>query len=69
MHSLHLLCTQVRRDQAWLIALAAFLANWAESVLGAVLQGKERFKWLSNDVVNMLQICLAAYLAMIFIDF
>jgi uncharacterized membrane protein len=63
------LLSQVQRDQAWLIAGAAFLANWAESILGAVLQGKKQFKWLSNDLVNIFQICLACYLAMFFVDF
>ena len=63
------LSIQVAADQAWIIALAAFAANWAESLLGALLQGKKNFDWLSNDVVNILQTCLAAYLAMFFIDF
>ena len=43
---------------------AAFIANTAESVLGASLQG--RVAWLSNDVVNLLQISLAAALAVLF---
>ena len=38
--------------------VAAFVANIAESYLGAVAQG--RVDWLSNDVVNVLQITLAA---------
>ena len=62
-------CTQVGGDQAWIIAFAAFLANYAESLLGAFLQGKEGYQWLSNDIVNILQTCLAAYLAMFLIDF
>lgn len=60
---------QVVSDQAWVIALAAFAANWAESLLGALLQGKQNFSWLTNDVVNILQTCVAAYFAMFFIDF
>ena len=43
---------------------AAFIANTAESVLGASLQG--RVAWLSNDIVNVLQISLAAALAVLF---
>lgn len=60
---------QVASDQAWIIALAAFAANYAESVLGALLQNRKSFQWLSNDAVNIMQTCLAAYLAMFFIDF
>ena len=59
---------QLDLSQARLVALAAILANLFESVLGALIQGKESTKWLTNDIVNMMQICLAAYLAMIFID-
>lgn len=60
---------QVSAEQAWILAFAAFAANWAESLLGAFLQGRQQFEWLNNDVVNILQTCLAAYLAMFFIDF
>ncbi len=44
--------------------LAAFAANTAESIVGATVQG--RVAWLTNDVVNGLQITLAAALAIIF---
>lgn len=43
--------------------MAAFLANTAESFVGATLQG--RLQWLTNDVVNALQITLAAVLALL----
>jgi len=43
--------------------VAAFLANTAESFVGATLQG--RLPWLTNDVVNALQITLAALLALL----
>ena len=42
---------------------AAFLANLFESWLGATAQG--RVAWLSNDLVNMVQITLAAAFAMV----
>ena len=45
------------------MALAAIVANLAESMLGAVLQGRQT--WLNNDAVNMLQICFAAALAVL----
>ena len=44
------------------VTVAAFLANVFESWLGATVQG--RLPWLSNDLVNVLQISLAAALAM-----
>lgn len=46
---------------AGVVAAAATIANLAESYLGASLQG--RVEWLSNDIVNMLQISLAAGIA------
>ncbi|KAG2427964.1 hypothetical protein HXX76_011951 [Chlamydomonas incerta] len=46
---------------AGVVAGAAVVANLAESYLGASVQG--RLPWLTNDLVNMLQISLAAALA------
>lgn len=54
-------CTQVSWAGAAIVAAAAVVANTAESYLGAVVQGK--VDWLTNDTVNMLQITLAAALA------
>lgn len=55
---------QVTWHQAGVVAGAATAANLFESFLGAVLQGQKGSEWLSNDVVNMIQICFAAALAM-----
>ncbi len=44
-----------------LITAAAFIANVFESYIGAALQGK--VDWLNNDIVNVLQISVAAALA------
>lgn len=44
------------------VTAAAFLANLFESWLGASAQG--RVAWLTNDLVNVVQISLAAALAM-----
>ena len=46
-----------------LVVVAAFMANTAESFVGATLQG--RVSWLTNDVVNALQITLAAAIALL----
>lgn len=53
---------QVDARGAFAITAAAFVANLFESWLGATAQG--RLAWLSNDVVNVLQISVAALLAM-----
>jgi uncharacterized membrane protein len=43
------------------ITAAAFVANVFESYIGAAVQG--RVAWLNNDLVNVLQISVAAGLA------
>jgi uncharacterized protein (TIGR00297 family) len=43
--------------------VAAFLATNAESVLGATLQGKNGFKWMTNEVVNAINTLIGASLA------
>jgi len=53
---------QVDAQGALLVAAAAIVANLFESYLGAVVQG--RVGWLTNDLVNMIQISLAAALAL-----
>ena len=48
----------------WLaVVIAAFIANTAESFVGATLQG--RVSWLTNDVVNAMQITFAAAIALL----
>ena len=43
--------------------VAAFIATSFESMLGALVQGKRGFDWLTNDIVNIIQITLAAAIA------
>lgn len=52
---------QVSWREALVVAAAATAANLFESYLGALVQG--RVEWLSNDAINMIQIVLAAGLA------
>ena len=59
-----LLRWQVDAAGAAIVVLAAFLANLFESFLGATTQGQN--DWLSNDVVNVIQISLAAGLGIAF---
>lgn len=43
--------------------VGAFVANYLESILGATVQGK--VSWLTNDVVNMIQISISSVIAII----
>ena len=52
---------QVRVVEAGCVVAAAVVANLLESVVGASVQG--RAPWLTNDAVNVLQICVAAGVA------
>ena len=54
---------QITARGALVATAAAFAANIAESFLGATAQG--RAPWLTNDVVNILQILMAATLAVV----
>ena len=54
---------QVTLRTAAIVAGAAVVANIFESFLGAVLQ--DSVVWLSNDVVNGIQISLAACVALV----
>ena len=54
---------QVDLTGALIATLAAFIATTAESWLGATTQGEAGFEWLTNDVVNAVQITLAAAVA------
>lgn len=55
------LVLQVSFEDAVLVTAAAVAANLFESYLGAAVQG--RVSWLNNDVVNAIQISVAALLA------
>ncbi|KAA6425056.1 MAG: putative membrane protein, partial [Trebouxia sp. A1-2] len=52
----------VTMQGAGVVAAAAIVANLFESFLGAALQGKAL--WLTNDIVNAIQISLAASIAL-----
>ena len=57
------LILQVTLKGVSIVAGAAVVANLFESYLGAAVQGKAL--WLSNDIVNGIQITLAASLALV----
>ena len=50
-------------ESVGICVFAAFVATSFESMLGALVQGKQGFDWLTNDVVNGIQISLAAAVA------
>ncbi|KAL7535588.1 hypothetical protein ACHAWF_005209, partial [Thalassiosira exigua] len=45
--------------------LAAFLATMVESLIGATLQEKEGFDWMTNEVVNFFNTLIGAAIAML----
>ena len=61
MAGLALALRQVSLRGATLVVLAATVANLVESYIGATVQ--DRLPWLTNDLVNVVQISLAAALA------
>ena len=58
-----MLLGQVDAQGATICGFAATVANIVESYIGAVAQGK--VDWLTNDVVNVIQIVLAASIAIL----
>ena len=50
-------------ESVGICVFAAFVATSFESMLGALVQGKQGFDWLTNDVVNGIQITLASAVA------
>ncbi|XP_051124745.1 protein VTE6, chloroplastic [Andrographis paniculata] len=51
--------------KAIICVVASQIANLGESIIGAVLQGKEGFQWLNNDAVNVINISLGSILAIL----
>jgi len=45
--------------------VSAFLATLVESLIGATLQGKESFEWMTNEVVNFINTLVGAALAIL----
>jgi uncharacterized protein (TIGR00297 family) len=45
--------------------LAAFVATNLESWLGATVQGKDDWKWMTNEVINFLNTLIGAILAIV----
>lgn len=56
---------EVNALEAVICVVASQIANLGESMIGAVLQDKEGFKWLNNDAVNVINISLGSILAVL----
>lgn len=56
---------QIDAVEAVICVVAAQIANLGESFIGAALQGKEGFRWLNNDVVNVINISMGSILAIL----
>ncbi|KAL2621579.1 hypothetical protein R1flu_001784 [Riccia fluitans] len=56
---------QVNSTGAVIALVASQVANLFESYLGATLQGRPGFEWLSNDLVNVANITMGATLAIL----
>ncbi|KAK9077441.1 hypothetical protein SSX86_005778 [Deinandra increscens subsp. villosa] len=60
---------EITMAEAVICVLASQIANVGESVIGAVLQDKEGFKWLNNDAVNVINISIGCILAILIQQF
>ncbi|KAL6999663.1 Protein vte6, chloroplastic [Sarracenia purpurea var. burkii] len=56
---------EINIPEAVICVIASQIANLGESLIGAVLQEKEGFQWLTNDVVNVLNISMGSILAVL----
>lgn len=56
---------QIDVPGAVICVLASQIANLGESIIGAVFQDKEGFRWLNNDVVNVINISIGSILAVL----
>ncbi|CAK9134167.1 unnamed protein product [Ilex paraguariensis] len=56
---------EINISEAVVCIVASQIANLGESVIGAVLQDKEGFQWLNNDVVNVINISMGSILAIL----
>lgn len=55
----------IDREAVLICITAAIIANILESFIGATWQGNDRYGWLTNDIVNILNTSSAAILAIL----
>ncbi|KAL3508800.1 hypothetical protein ACH5RR_028201 [Cinchona calisaya] len=56
---------EIHLSEAIICVVASQIANLGESFIGAEFQGKEGFKWLNNDAVNVINISTGSILAIL----
>lgn len=56
---------EIDAAEAIICIIASQVANVGESIIGAALQEKEGFRWLNNDVVNVINISMGAIIAVL----
>lgn len=55
--------SEISLSEAIICVVAAQIANFGESIIGAAFQEKEGFRWLNNDAVNVINISMGSILA------
>ncbi|CAN1179334.1 Protein VTE6, chloroplastic [Linum perenne] len=63
--SIGCLMGQIDGAEAVICVIASQIANFGESVIGAVFQEKDGFLWLNNDAVNVINISIGTILAVL----
>ncbi|OMO92578.1 hypothetical protein COLO4_17478 [Corchorus olitorius] len=56
---------EINVPEAVICVIASQIANLGESIIGAEFQGKEGFRWLNNDAVNIINISIGSILAVL----
>ncbi|KAH6775534.1 integral membrane protein of unknown function DUF92 [Perilla frutescens var. hirtella] len=63
--SVGFLMGEINLPEGIICVIASQVANVGESIIGAALQEKEGFRWLNNDVANIINISLGSILAVL----
>ena len=63
--SIACLMGEIDARKAVICVIASQIANLGESIIGAALQDKEGFRWLTNDAVNVINISVGSILAVL----
>ncbi|GLT81072.1 hypothetical protein SLA2020_524780 [Shorea laevis] len=63
--SIGCLMGEINAPEAMVCIIASQIANLGESIIGAVFQEKEGFRWLNNDAVNVINITMGGILAIL----
>ncbi|GKV37070.1 hypothetical protein SLEP1_g45138 [Rubroshorea leprosula] len=56
---------EINAPEAMVCIIASQIANLGESIIGAVFQEKDGFRWLNNDAVNVINITMGGILAIL----